>query len=64
MCAYFCLGTGLNRSFHTSAQMGISYIKCVLGEVWKTNSQNSLLTKFLRHFNYQSPIKLITKYCI
>ena len=30
MCACFCLETRLNKFFHTSAQMGISCIKCVL----------------------------------
>ena len=29
----FYLELGLNKFFHTSAQMGISYIKCVLEEV-------------------------------
>ena len=33
MCACFCLETGLNKFLYTSAQMGISCIKCVLEEV-------------------------------
>ena len=41
-----------NKFFHTSAQMGISCIKCVLEEVWKANSQNSQPTQFLRYFKY------------
>ena len=64
MCACFCLETGLNKFFHTSAQMGISCIKCVLEEFWKTNSRNTQLTLFVTYFKYLSLIKLITKYCI
>ena len=64
MCAGFCLETGHNKFFHTSAQMDISCIKCVLEEFLKTNSQNSQRTQFLRYFKYLSQIKLITKYCI
>ena len=30
MCACFCFATGLNKFFHTSAQMGISCIKRVM----------------------------------
>ena len=42
MCDCFCfLVTGLNKFFRTSAEMGISCIKCVLEEVFKANSQNS-----------------------
>ena len=33
MRACFCLVTGLNKFFHTSAQMGFTYIECVLEEV-------------------------------
>ena len=33
MCAGFCLETGLNKLFHTSAQKGISCIIGVLEEV-------------------------------
>ena len=62
MYACFCLETGLNQFFHTSAQMRISCIKCVLEEFLNTNSQNSQPTQFLRYFKYLSPIKLITKY--
>ena len=57
MCASFCLETRLNKFFHTSAQMGISCIKCVLEEFCKTNSLNSQRTQFLRYFKYLSPIK-------
>ena len=63
MCM-FCLTTGLNKFYHTSIQMGISCIKCVLEELWKDNSQNSQLTQALRYFKYISLIELITKYCI
>ena len=55
---------GLNKFFHTSAQMDISCIKCVFGENWKANSQNSQPTQFLIYFKNLLPIKLITKYCI
>ena len=34
MCL-FCLKTGLNKFFHTNAQMGISSIKCVLEELFE-----------------------------
>ena len=57
MCACFCLETGLYKFFHTSAQMGISCIKCVLEEVGKANSQNSQPTQFLRYLKYLFPIK-------
>ena len=50
MCACFYLETGFNKFFHTSAQMGISCIKCVLEDVWKTNSQNSQPTQLVRYF--------------
>ena len=30
--AYFCLPTGLNKFYHTSAQMGIPCMKCVIKE--------------------------------
>ena len=33
---------------HTSAQMGIPRIKCVLEELWKTNSQNLQPTQVLK----------------
>ena len=35
MCACFCLETGLNKFFDTSAHMGISCIKCDLEKVEK-----------------------------
>ena len=41
MCACFCLETGINKFFHTSAQMGISCMKCVLKfekQILKTHS--------------------------
>ena len=61
----FALLLTFNMFFHTSAQIGISCIKCVLDEFWKTNFQNWQLTQlFIRYFKYQSLIKLITKYCI
>ena len=53
MGACFRLETGLNKFFHTSAQMGTSCIKCVLEEFWKKIYQNSLSTQFLRYFKYQ-----------
>ena len=33
LCACFCLTTGLNKFYHTSAQMDIPSIKCVLEEL-------------------------------
>ena len=60
MCACFYLETGPNKFFPTSAQMGISCIKCVLGEVRKANSQNSQPNQFSRKLKYILPIKLIT----
>ena len=59
-----CTLTYFNKFFHTSSQMGISSIRCVLEESWKANSQNSQPNQFLRYFKYLSPIKLITKYSI
>ena len=32
MCAFFGSETGLNKFYHTNAQMGISCLKCVLEE--------------------------------
>ena len=52
MCACFSLKTGLNKFFHTSAEMGILCITCVLEEVLKANSQNPQPTQFLRYFKY------------
>ena len=38
LCVPVLLGNwAFNKFFHTSAQMGISFIKCVLEEVWKQN---------------------------
>ena len=62
--AYFCFTAGLNTFYHTSAQMGIPCIKCVLEELRKRNSQNSQPTQVLKYFTYVSPIKLTIKYCI
>ena len=56
MCAYVCLEAGLNKFFHTSAQMDILCIHCALEEVCKANSQNSQPTQFLRYFKYLIPI--------
>ena len=47
MCACFCLETGLNKFFYTSAQMGISCIKCVLEVVLKASSQTHSRLNFL-----------------
>ena len=33
LCAWFCLTIGHNKFYHTSAQMGIPCIKCVLEEL-------------------------------
>ena len=38
LCAYASLTTGLNKFHHTSVQMGIACIKCVLEDLSKTNS--------------------------
>ena len=35
MYACFCMATGLNKFFHTGAQMGISCIKCVVVVVFE-----------------------------
>ena len=59
MCASFCLGTGLNKFFQKSAQMGISCFKCILEEFRKAIEQNSQRNQFLRYLKYISPIKLI-----
>ena len=37
---------------HTSAQMCIPWIKCVLEQSWKTNSQSSQPTQLLKYFKY------------
>ena len=58
------LTTRLNTFYHTSDQMGIPCIKCVLEELWKTNSQNSQLTQVLKYLKYILPVKLTIKYCI
>ena len=39
---------GLYMFYHTNTQMGIPCIKCVLEELWKTNSQNSQPTQVLK----------------
>ena len=46
MCACFCLETGLNKFYHTSAQMGISCIKYV----WKKFEKQILKTHSLLNF--------------
>ena len=48
LSAYLCLKTGLYKFYHTSAQMGIPCIKCVLEELWKTKYQNSQHTQVLK----------------
>ena len=63
MCACFSLETWLNKFYHTSDQMGISCIKCVMKEFWKPNTQNSQSTQFLKYFKYLSPTNVIIKYC-
>ena len=47
LCACFCLTIWVNKFYHSSAQMGIPCIKCVLEKLLKTNSQNSKSTQVL-----------------
>ena len=56
----FCLTTGLNKLYHTSAQMGIVSWKNCEKQILQTHS----LLKFLDIFKNISTIKLSTKYCI
>ena len=42
-----CLTPGLYKFYHTSAQMGIPCIKCVLEELWKTILKTHKRHKFL-----------------
>ena len=48
LCACFCLATGLYKSYHTSAQMGIPCIKMCEKQILKTHSRY----KFLKNREY------------
>ena len=50
MCAYFCLETGLNKLFHTCAQMGISCMKCVLKKIVGSNNFSAQFIKIISHY--------------
>ena len=59
-----CLTTGLNKFYHTNAQIGIPCIKYVQEELSKTNTQNSQPTQVLKYFKGTAALMISMVYQI